>query len=34
MIVQQLGLDPAKVMHAGRDYNALEEDEKGTFIKE
>ena len=34
MIVQQLGLDPAKVMHAGRGYNALEEDEKGTFIKE
>lgn len=34
MIVQQLGLDPVKVMHAGRGYNALEEEEKGMFIKE
>ena len=34
MNVQQLGLDPVKVLHAGRGYNALHTDEKGTFIKD
>ena len=34
MIVQQLGLDPAKVKDAGRGYNALDDVDKGSFVKE